>query len=244
MLDHIQLNKILFLDIETVPQWPSYDGIPADFKILWEHKADSLKRTPDETAETLYRKAGIYAEFSKIICISAAYFHAGQLRVKSFAGDDEKELLSRFAVMVNQFFRDSDYYLAAHNGKEFDFPVIARRMLVNGLSLPKTFSIAGRKPWEIAHIDTMELWKFGDYKSFTSLALLATLFGLPTPKDDINGSEVASVYWIEHDLPRIVKYCQKDTVTVARLFQKYRGEAPVPESDIVIVGDSSGIYDS
>lgn len=235
MLDHIQLNKVLFLDIETVPQWPTFNDLPADYKKLWEHKADTLKRHPDETAEILYNKAGIYAEFSKIICISAAYFHSEKLRVKSFAGNDEKELLNRFAQMVKQFFKGNDYYLAAHNGKEFDFPVIARRLLINGLPLPGVLDIAGRKPWEVAHIDTMELWKFGDYKSYTSLALLATLFGLPTPKDDINGSDVASVYWIEQDLPRIVNYCQKDTITVARLFQKYRGEVPVAESNIMVV---------
>lgn len=235
MLDHIQLNKVLFIDIETVPQWPTFNDLPPDFRKFWEHKADTLKRHPEETAETIYSRAGIYAEFSKIICISAAYFHSGILRVKSFADNHEKELLSKFALMANQFFKGYDYYLAAHNGKEFDFPVIARRLLINGLPLPSIFDIAGRKPWEVSHIDTMELWKFGDYKNYTSLDLLATLFGIPTPKDDIRGSEVASVYWIENDLPRIVSYCQKDTITVARLFQKYRGEIPVTENNIMFI---------
>lgn len=237
MLEHIHLPNVLFLDIETVPGWPTYQDVPPDFKKLWDHKAEQLRRQPDETAATLYKKAGIYAEFSKIVCISSAYFHNNILRVKSFAGDDEKELLEGFAKAVTQFFRSNNYYLAAHNGKEFDFPVIARRMLVNGIKIPSPFDLAGKKPWEVTHLDTMELWKFGDYKSFTSLALLAALFGFPTPKDDISGGDVASVYWEHHDLPRIVTYCQKDTVTVARLIQKYRGEEPVADEQVLIVQD-------
>lgn len=235
MLRNIMLPKVFFLDIETVPRWPSFDEVPPAFRKLWEHKAAMLSRAPEETAETLYQRAGIYAEFSKIICISSAYFHENKLRVKSFAGDNEKELLEDFARAVNQFFRGSDYLLAAHNGKEFDFPVIARRMLVNGIELPSPFDIAGKKPWETPYIDTMELWKFGDYKNYTSLALLATLFDLPTPKDDISGADVGMVYWQHHDLQRIVNYCQKDTITVARLFQKFRGETPVTDDDIVFI---------
>lgn len=237
MLEHIHLSRVLFLDIETVPGWPTYQDVPSEFRKLWDHKAEQLKRQPDDTPEILYKKAGIYAEFSKIVCISSAYFHNNTLRVKSFAGHDEKELLDAFSGAVNQFFRGNDYYLAAHNGKEFDFPVIARRMLVNGLKIPAPFDLAGKKPWEVAHLDTMELWKFGDYKNFTSLALLAALFGFPTPKDDISGSDVGSVYWEHHDLPRIITYCQKDTITVARLLQKYRGEEPVADQEVYIVND-------
>lgn len=235
MLNNLSISKLFFIDIESAPYWPSFEQMPVEFRKHWEHKAMLLSRNADETPEKLYGRAGIYAEFARVICISSAYFFNGQLRVKSFAGDNEHDLLSRFAEAVHSFFLTPGTCLVAHNGKEFDFPVIARRMLVNSIPLPAPFDLAGKKPWEVPHIDTMDLWKFGDYKNFTSLALLATLFGLPSPKDDISGADVGKVYWIDHDLPRIVTYCQKDTVTLARLIQKFRGETPVGDSQIVVV---------
>lgn len=235
MLDTINPEKILFLDIETAPLWPDYQSMPDNMKPFWDIKAGHLKKAESDTPEILYNKAGIYAEFAKIICISVAYFHGSTLRVKSFSGHDEKSLLEKFATLLKSFFKNNDCYLAAHNGKEFDFPFIARRMVVNEIPLPQPLDNAAKKPWEVQHLDTMELWKFGDYKHYTSLSLLATILGIPTPKDDIDGSMVASVYWLDNDLDRIVRYCQRDTITVARLICRYKGLNWPAEDSVVIV---------
>lgn len=188
-------------------------------------KAGTLPAIKDEEPENNYKRAGIYAEFGKIICISAGYFtKENTFRIKSFSGENEKKLLQEFAHAVQQFCSSQGKLLCAHNGKEFDFPFIARRLLINGIALPDVLDIAGKKPWEVQHLDTMELWKFGDYKSYTTLALLAHVFDIPTPKDDIDGSQVGDVYWKERDLQRIVEYCQKDVLTIAQIILKFKGE--------------------
>lgn len=239
MLERVNIENILFLDIETVPQHPDYNELNDSFKHLWDKKAGQLARKEEDTPSALYERAGIYAEFGKIICISVAHvsklYNEYQVRVKSFYSDDEKELLSDFFKMVSSRFSGSDHILCGHNAKEFDFPFIARRALINGLKLPLVLDIAGKKPWEVMHLDTMELWKFGDYKSYTSLALLAAVFGIPTPKDDIDGSQVGNVYWKDNDLERIATYCQKDVLTVVQLFLKYRGEELIPDERIEFV---------
>ncbi|GAB4281141.1 MAG: 3'-5' exonuclease [Marinilabiliales bacterium] len=233
MLDDIKVENLLFLDIETVPQWPDYDQMDEDYKKLWDKKAALISKE-NESTKDCYKKAGIYSEFGKIICISVGYITNMQgergFRVKSFYGHDEKELLAEFSDMLSRV--KSYNKLCAHNGKEFDFPYISRRILINGLKLPDLLDIAGKKPWEVNHIDTMELWKFGDYKNYTSLELLAKVFNIPTPKDDIDGSQVASVYYEENDLERIVKYCEKDVLTVAQLILKYKGEDLISENNI------------
>ncbi len=234
MLNDISLENILFLDIETVPAYPDFENVPEKFQKLWAKKAERLKYLGEElTPSDLYVQAGIYAEFGKIICISCAFMNGNEVRIKSYYGDDEKILLEEFAQMLNNYYNTPQSLLCGHNGKEFDFPYIARRMLVNGITLPAILDLAGKKPWEIRHIDTMELWKFGDYKHFTSLELLAALFDIPTPKDDINGSEVAEVYWHDKDLQRIVKYCQKDVLTTLQLFRRYKGLPLVREEFVV-----------
>ena len=241
MLDKIRIENILFLDIETVPAFSEYSELPKHLQKLWDLKARSLSRYymrfekdaddyENKTPEDLYERAGIYAEFGKIICISAGYIKAGhEFRTTSFYGDDEKELLSRFVQLLNDYYNKPQHLLCAHNGKEFDFPYLARRILINGLKLPEILNIGGKKPWEIAHLDTMELWKFGDYKKYTSLNLLAAIFDIPTPKDDIEGSDVARVYWKEKGLDRIVNYCRKDVITVAKLFMRFKGEPMIDE---------------
>ena len=233
MLENIEINKILFLDIETIPAYPSYDKVPERFQKLWNKKAGFLIKNEDDTPESIYPRAGIYAEFGKIICISVAFFHSEKLRVKSFYGDDEKILLEEFAVLLNKHFNRQDHLLCGHNAKEFDFPYIARRMIINKVKLPKILDMAGKKPWEIRHLDTMELWKFGDFKNYTSLDLLTAIFDIPTPKDDIDGSEVWSVYWKENDLERIKTYCEKDTIAVVQIFLSYRGENILDEDRII-----------
>jgi uncharacterized protein YprB with RNaseH-like and TPR domain len=226
MSDEIKIINILFIDIETVPQVSDYNNLNERIKKLWNKKIDSLKKNTEETPEILFEKAGIYAEFGKIICISAGFIQIVDtkkiLRLKSFFDNDEKKLLQDFKTLLDKSFSASDKYLCAHNGKEFDFPYIARRMLINGIKLPLTLDIAGKKPWEIKHLDTLELWKFGDYKHYTSLDLLTAIFDIPSPKDDIDGSEVAGIYWKENDIDRIVKYCEKDVLAVTQLYLKYK----------------------
>jgi hypothetical protein len=239
MLKQLDITKILFLDIETVPQFPSFDQVPDRWKALWEKKSNSIKKDNVSTVEELYPRAGIYAEFGKIVCISVGYFNSSgrsyQLRVKSFYSHNEAELLNDFCKMVTKHFNNPDDLLCAHNGKEFDFPYIARRCVINKIAMPEMLNTAGKKPWEIRHLDTMELWKFGDYKSFTSLDLLAAIFNIPTPKDDIDGSQVWKVYWEENNLERIQLYCQKDVITVAQLILSFRGENLLSEEDIIAV---------
>jgi len=238
MFDKINEQNILFLDIETVPQYPSYKDLDERWKKLWDKKARNIS-SENETNEQTYRKAGIYAEFGKIICISVGYIkkdgNQRHFRIKSFANDDEKKLLLNFNNLIIKSFNKNEHFLCAHNGKEFDFPYIARRILINGLKIPKILNLAGKKPWQIKHLDTLELWRFGDYKNWTSLDLLTAIFNIPTPKDDIDGSMVAEVYYKNNDLERIAKYCEKDVLAVAQLFLKYKNENIISEENIQIL---------
>lgn len=234
MLTHLNKTMIIFLDIETSAQYPNYTKLPERLKILWDKKAALLSKNNEQTAEELYERAGIYAEFGKIVCITVGYYEKKiqKLRIKSFFGHDEKKLLNAFAEMLNLHFFSNDSLLCAHNGKEFDFPYIARRLLINHIKLPKLFDIAGKKPWEVQHLDTMELWKFGDYKHYTSLDLLTAIFDIPSPKSDIDGSQVNGVYWEQGDVKRIAEYCQNDVLAIAQLMNAYQGKALWKDSEI------------
>lgn len=234
MLKRINLEHILFLDIETVPQHESYSDLETTAKKLWELKTE-YQRKEDHTPEEFYDRAGIWAEFGKIICISVGYFkHQGdnrKFRVTSFHGD-EAEILKSFKALLESYFSRPHHILCAHNGKEFDFPFITRRMIINGMDVPSKLNLFGKKPWEVTHLDTMELWKFGDYKTFTSLKLMAHVLGIPSPKDDIEGSQVRDVYYNDKDLERIISYCEKDTLTVAQIFLRLRNEPLLIENEI------------
>jgi 3'-5' exonuclease len=233
-LEKVNLEKVLFLDIETVPQHPLFENLDDTGQKLYEQKTKFLQKD-GQAASELYERAGIYAEFGKIICISVGYVHYGkdgtQLRLKSFYSEDEIELLNEFCHLLetNKF-----SILCGHNAKEFDFPFICRRLLINGIKLPNILDIAGKKPWEISHLDTMELWKFGDYKAYTSLSLLCYIFKIPTPKDDISGGDVARVYYEEKNLKRIKTYCEKDVIALIQLFLKMQGKQLLPDDAIVI----------
>lgn len=236
MLDLQQLDKILFLDIETVPQTYRFENVAEETQKLFELK-NARFITDGKTFDDVYdEKAGIYAEFGKIVCISVGFVRSTatgrQIHMKSFAHDDEETLLRQFARLLDDSFNTPLHRLCGHNSKEFDIPYICRRMLINGVRLPNVLNLAGKKPWEVQHLDTMELWKFGDYKAYTSLALLCHIFGIPTPKDDISGADVARVYFEEQDLPRITKYCEKDVVALIQLFLKMNGESLIDESEI------------
>ena len=236
MLENIDLQKILVLDIETVPQYPSFTDLPNHFSELWDQKT-KYQRRESETAEEYYPRAGISAEFGKIICISIGIFTKKEgktgLRVKSFASDNEAILLQNFIDLLNK--QPASLLLCAHNGKEFDFPYLCRRMLINCMQIPKQLQISGKKPWEIPHLDTLDLWKFGDYKNYTSLNLLAAVFNIPTPKDDIAGSDVHRVYWEENNLERIKIYCQKDVITTAQLLVRFKCQPLMLDDQIVLI---------
>ncbi|TDG35689.1 3'-5' exonuclease [Pedobacter changchengzhani] len=236
MLKSIDLSQVMVIDIETVPQYPSYHDVPANLQDLWEQKTH-YQRSADQSAEEFYEKAGIMAEFGKIICISMGIFSYQNkkysLRLKSISGDDEKDLLQKFYKLLDK--QAPSLVFCAHNGKEFDYPYLCRRFLVNGISIPTQLEISGKKPWEVRHLDTMELWKFGDYKHYTSLNLLATILNIPTPKDDIDGSQVRQVYYEEQNLERIITYCQKDVITTAQVLLKFKGLEIIPTENITIV---------
>lgn len=242
MLANVQFKNLLVIDIETVPVVPELKSMSDNMQELWESKEGH--KCPEELTQQNYffSRAGIYAEFGKVICISCGIFtedkETGHLtfRIKSMAGRDEEKVLMGFAELLNLYYNRPEYHaLVGHNIKEFDIPYLCRRMLINGLSLPKVLDIAGKKPWETNFIDTMELWKFGDRKNFTSLSLLAELFAIPTPKDDIDGSQVAGVFWRDNNLERIVHYCQKDVLAVAQLILRFKHMPLLREEDVTIV---------
>jgi len=237
MLEKIKSENILFLDIETVPEFANYNELDDNVQELWGQKT-KYQRKEEFSPEEFYDRAGIWAEFGKIVCISVGYFVANSpernFRITSFSGDEQQVLLD-FKVLLDKHFFKPYHLLCAHNGKEFDFPFIARRMVIHQIELPKALNLFGKKPWEIPHLDTLELWKFGDYKHYTSLKLLTSILGVPSPKDDIDGSQVADVYYKDKDLPRIVSYCEKDTIAVAQVFLKFKREALLTDNEIIYV---------
>lgn len=237
---HIQPDHILVLDIETVPQFESFEELPEHWKVLW---ADKISKTMPENfsaAEMYEQRAGIQAEFGKIICISTGYFYTDKggrmcFRLKSYAGNNEQQLLAEFINAVDKFNKTTPtMHFAGHNIKEFDIPFISRRILINGLTLPSFLQFSGKKPWETNLVDTMQLWKFGDYKNYTSLNLLAHCLGIPTPKENTDGSQVKEIYYVQKDLPRIVEYCQKDVIATAQIFLRLQQLPLLPAENIFI----------
>tara|TARA_B100000927_G_scaffold290131_1_gene288217 strand:- start:141 stop:860 length:720 start_codon:yes stop_codon:yes gene_type:complete len=239
MLKNIDYSKILFFDIETVPNVYNYNELDKQGQDLWDKKTKFLQKRDEMSADEIYNMAGIYAEFGKVICISLGLVvqknGENQIRLKSIAGKDEKKLLKDFIDILNSYYNTNEFIFCAHNGKEFDIPFLSRRILINELKLPNILNIAGKKPWEIRHLDTMELWKFGDYKHYTSLELLSYVFKIPTPKNDIDGSQVAFVYYEEDNLERIIKYCEKDVIATIQLFRKYQGHSLIENDFIQVV---------
>lgn len=252
MLDHIYLRRVLFLDIETVPEQPNLSDLEPEMQALWQYKTGRFQKPEDEPQDYYFQKAGVYAEFGKIICISVGFFAKTKnnnqeeppqetFRIKTFYGDDEKQVLNDFLALLNAHFNNPyRFYLCGHNIREFDIPFICRRALIHGLSLPRMLDVPSLKPWEIPYIDTMKIWKFGDYKNFTSLHLLTKLLQIPSPKGDLEGKDVGRVYWREKDLERIVKYCQQDVLAVARLVQKFKGFSPMTTEQVIFVEESNG----
>ena len=235
MLKLIDTQKILFLDIETVPEKATFDELSETEKELFAAKTE-YQRTEDQSPASFYERAGIWAEFGKIVCISVGFFNLmsnqREFRIKSFYGQEE-ELLMAFKTLLENHFSQAAHLLCAHNGKEFDFPYIARRMIIKGINLPAKLNLFNKKPWEVPHLDTLHLWRFGDYKHYISLSLMAHVLGIPTPKDDIDGSQVARVYYEEKNIDRIITYCEKDVITIAQIVLRLRNETLLETDEII-----------
>lgn len=234
MLQKFSLKDLVFLDIETVPGTERYADMDEDFQTLFADK--TAYQRGEASAETFYeQRAGIWAEFGKIVCISMGYFTykdaVRQFRITSFSGA-EKKILEDLAALINTYFNAPRYWFCGHNIKEFDIPYIARRMLIQRLPLPEKLQLFGKKPWEITCLDTMDLWKFGDFKHYTSLKLLTKLLQVPSPKKDMDGSDVARVYYQEKDSAKIIAYCEKDVLAVAQLILRFRGDPLLKEEEI------------
>ena len=234
MLTDLDLHKILFLDIETVPLYSNFEDAPEVEQRYFEEKT-AYQRKENFSPQEFYNRAGIWAEFGKIVCISVGYFgpqkKSRDFRLKTFKGE-EATLLNEFKVLVEQYFNSPKHLFCGHNAKEFDFPFIARRMLIHQISIPKSLQLFNKKPWEVPHLDTLHLWRLGDYKHYTSLKLMAYVLNIPSPKDDIDGSQVADVFYKEKDINRIAVYCEKDVVTVAQIILKLRNENLLTDKEI------------
>ncbi len=231
------LKEILFLDIETVAITENFSQLDERLKAQWARKAAFFKR--EETvseADLFHTRAGIYAEFGKIVTVAVGMFTENEngemgLRTKYFTSHDESQLLTEFKQLLEKL--GPNTRLCAHNGKEFDFPYLSRRMLINDISLPDVLNLGGKKPWEIQHLDTMELWKFGDYKHYTSLDLLAAIFNIPTSKGVMDGSQVNEVYYKEKDLTKISIYCVGDVIAIAQLYLRMKSLPLIPPQNII-----------
>lgn len=232
------LKHYLFIDIETVSGMDDLSLMTPALQDEWIHKTRVKWGIEADAPECFREKAAVFSEFGKVVCISMGCLTekdgAWTLHMRSFAGDDEKDLLVRFCTSIQKFARSHVPTFVGHNIKEFDLPFLSRRMLVNSIALPECLRLHGKKPWEVPHIDTMQLWAFGDYKSYTRLSLLAEVLGIPSPKDDISGADVGRVYWQERDLPRIVHYCQKDVETTVRVFMRLMVYAEIPFTTAII----------
>lgn len=249
MLDYISPKSVLFIDVETVPMAKDFDQLDRKWQALWKQRNQRFKPEGQSDNEYFFGRSSLFAEFSKIVCISVGFItfqkttnQAGEvtkepkLRIKSFCGHDEAELLTAFLELLTKYFNDpSKFYLCGHNISEFDVPILCRRMIINNLPLPSMLNVAKLKPWEQPFIDTMKLWRFGDRRNYTSLRLLTQVLGLPDPKTTMEGNEVADIYWKEKDLGRIQQGCEKDTVAVARLFLRFKRLPNISDDQVSVV---------
>lgn len=239
-MQNISIENLFLIDIETVSCHQRFELLTDEWKDLWTEKI--YKSLPDNTTPEEYypKRAGILAEFAKVVCISIGYIKIEndipQLRIKSFYSEDEKEILEKFIDTVCQLqSKNNKWCFTGHNIKEFDIPFLCRRILVNNILIPDCFNFQAMKPWDVPVLDTLHLWRFGDFKHYTSLKLLAATLGVPSPKDDIDGSQVGEVYWTEKDVKRIAHYCQKDVATVANIILRFKNLPLLTDEQIILV---------
>ncbi|MCO6498271.1 MAG: ribonuclease H-like domain-containing protein [Chitinophagaceae bacterium] len=239
-MEMIDTGSLIFIDIETASGKSAFEDLSEDWQALWNKKAGKNITEEFVLGEHYKEKAALYAEFGRVVCISFGYYKASgserKLRIKSIAKENEKELLQEFCNDLQQFEKHHrGWAFAGHNIRDFDIPYLSRRILINGLILPESMRFFDKKPWEIMMVDTMQFWRFGDFKNYTSLELLAAALGIPTPKDDIDGSMVGEVYWKDKDLQRIAAYCQKDVLTVVNIIRKFNGKALLRDDEVEYV---------
>ncbi len=238
-MHQVNPHDIIFLDIETVSCFPDFETMPLLWQKNWQEKIKYSLPEGKTAAEFYELRAGVMAEFSKIVCISMGYLMREEqlkLRVKSFYGHEECSILDSFVKTMERIEKHSrSWHFGGHNIKEFDIPFICRRLLANGKPIPAFMDFQNMKPWETNIVDSFQYWKFGDYKNYTSLNLLAAVLDIPSPKDDIDGSMVGSVYWKEKNIERIASYCQKDVVTVANVFLKFNNLPLLHDDDVELV---------
>ncbi len=219
-----EISRVLFLDIETARSHYSLKDMGTGMQEMWRHKANNLKGEVGNSPEERYiNRAAIYAEFGKVVCISfgLVYWQEGKahLKVKSFYGEDESKILQDFKELLND--KLDGWKLCAHNGKEFDFPFLGRRYLINQLEPPRVLQVQGKKPWEVPYLDTMDLWRFGDYKNYTRLELLCHVFEVPSPKEEVDGSQVGELFWEQKEWEKIARYCERDVIATVQVFLRF-----------------------
>ena len=228
-----QLKNIVFFDIETAGSHESLDALQEDNPLLatlWSKRCEYLREKFEEnkdlTDEELYlNKAALHPEFNRIVCASfgriAGDVDSTSMIIKSYSGDDESEILDGIDKVLTKF---NKMNLCGHNIKRFDIPVMGKRFLINGKKLPKSLMIYDSKPWELPFIDTSDIWSFGAWQEgFASLELIAASLKVPSPKDDIRGEDVHSVFWESSEHSRIAEYCAKDVKVLGDIMLKISG---------------------
>ena len=240
VMQQFPLENLFLIDIETVSEKEDFHLLDEEWQELWTGKIGK-SLPPATTAEEYYpMRAAILAEFAKVVCISFGYFNKEnnewQLRIKSLCSENEIEILEQFVTTLKKLYANNQNWIfTGHNIKEFDVPFLCRRMLINNIPIPAYLDFQSMKPWETPVLDTLHLWRFGDYKHYTSLKLLAAVLGVPSPKDDIDGSQVGNVYWKEKNLERISIYCEKDVATVANVILRFRALPVLKKEQILFV---------
>ena len=228
---NVPITKILFLDIETVGGCPDLESCEKFSPEIAEqfHKYYDWfnKRFPEDITldknEVFKKRAALVPEFAKIICVSMAFvMENGEVKKQTFSGDNEKELLIKVRNLLDRC-HNLDFYLCGHNLKNFDIPMLAKRMIINGILPSKILPDYNTKPWEVKAIDTKEIWQYGSYTSIGSLDLLCTCLGIESPKDgEITGDKVHKSYWEENKLSEISEYCEKDVNVLIEFIKKLK----------------------
>jgi len=231
----IPIESIIFLDIETVSLFPNLLLADDATKKEWARKI--MKTNPTITPalldDTYKEQAALHPEFSFITCISVGMVKGGKVYIKNIFGfdHDEERTLEIFCETMQKIIEKMERLqpkLCAHFGKGFDYPFISKRMLVHGMTIPNILDSYGKKPWEITNLDTHEIWKMGGFNS-ASLSAIAHAFGIPSPKDDIDGSQVGHVYWVDSKIDRIATYCAKDVFALINIFRCMQGSPAFSE---------------
>jgi predicted PolB exonuclease-like 3'-5' exonuclease len=233
---NIPITKILFLDIETVGISKDYNSCEIEHPEIalqylkyfdWFQKRfpedEVLTKRPELANFMFRRRSALVPEFAKIVCVSVSFVtDKGEIKSQTFSGDDEKQVLLDSQTLLERCGK-LGFYLCGHNLKNFDIPMLAKRMVINGLLPPSILPSYDTKPWEIKAIDTKEIWQFGSYTSIGSLDLMCTCMDIPSPKEgEITGEKVHDAYWIDGKLKEIAEYCERDVKVLVDVIKKLK----------------------